>query len=308
MVKVWSMEGEGRMTVYVEVPYYGVIGIDEDDHYKLKSVLKYDAKGNIIGRYLKLWNKIVTEIVVRKRITIPAISFSVWLFMAYEEKKYYIYKRFQVVKILYQPSSKESRKSPLPFADARAWEYKQFWGDDADDEIEEARGFRWSSAEIYPHLEKEAEICFGLVGSIVCAFYHGSIAEVTDAVEDELVDEDEVLDLDTIHRAVILYRRWEDIRQVMTRAISDEEQVKDMMWLIERTRGVGMYVDEDLDAFEEALRDAYKSITGEAIGKQEFHDLLYEFVSTGEWGYLATLHEKGTGVRCKLGLVLGGGI
>lgn len=301
MVKVWCMEVEGRMTVYVEVPYYGTIAIDEGMHHKLKSTLKYDIAGNIIGRRLTLWRKAVSELMRQYRIVVPAISFSEWLFMAYKNKRYYVYKRFQVVKILYQPESKTSRKSPLPFADARAWEYKQFWGDDADDEIEEARGFRWVSAEIYPHLEKEAMIAMGLIGSIVCAFYHGSVVEITDAVEDELVDEDEVPDIDVIHRAVILYRHWEDIREVMTRAISDEEQVREMMWFIERTRGVGMYVDEDLDRFEEALREAYQEITGEKIGKQEFHDLLYELVENGEWGYLITLHEKGTGFKCKLG-------
>lgn len=291
------------MTVYVEVPHIGVIGIKEEIHKKLVSALKIKHR-KVVGRIIKVWLKVVSELKKEIETTIPARTLSEWLYMAYQQRNYWIYKRLQVVKILYQPESKSRKRSPMPFADTRAWVYEQFFGEQADDEIEEGSEFRYRRNEelvgIFAKLDKEAETCFGLVTSIVCAFYHGSVTDIVEAVEDEIVDEDEVLDIGVIHRAVIIYRYWREIMDVMTRWLDDEDAVKDMMDTIEGAKfEVGIYKDTDLDDNENALRYAYYQMTGRKVEIEEFRNMIYEWVQTGEWLLLAKLHAIAFGRSCK---------
>ena len=277
------------MTVYVEVPYYGVVEVDEATHFALKSHVPF--------RRITIWKKLADKVHEENRVTISKVTFSEWLYLAYQRRSYYIYKRFQVVKILYQPEDKERRKSPRPFADTRAWIYERFYGEEADEEIEAGSKFTYVTDErlggILAVLDKEAEICFGLVTSIVCSFYHGVVTEITEAVEDEIVDEDEVLDVGVIHRAVIIYKYWMEIMDIMTRWLEDEDAVKDMMDTIEGAKfEVGIYKDKELDDNENALRYAYYQLTGRKVEAREFRDMIYEWVQTGEWTILAKLHAK----------------
>ena len=285
------------MTVYVEVPYYGIVEVDEATHVALKD--------HVPSRKITLWREISDKVHDENKVTISKVTFSEWLYLAYQQRSYYIYKRFQVVKILYQPEDKERRRSPRPFADTRAWIYERFYGEDADEEIEEGSKFTYITSEkhlrgILAVLDKEAEICFGLVTSIVCSFYHGVVTEITEAVEDEIVDEDEVLDVGVIHRAVIIYRYWMEIMDVMTRWLEDEDSVRKMMHTIEGAKfEVGIYRDADLNDNENALRYAYYQLTGKKVEAREFRDMIYEWVQIGEWTILAKLHAKAFGRTCK---------
>lgn len=285
------------MTVYVEVPYYGTVEVDEATHVALRSCVPRT-------KVMITWRKLADKVHEENRVTIPRVTFSEWLYLAYQQKSYYIYKRLQVVKILYQPEDKESKRSPRPFADTRAWIYEQFYGEEADDEIEEGSSFTYVTGGrlggILATLDKEAETCFGLIATIVCAFYHGVVSEITEAVENEIVDEEEVLDIGIIHRAVIIYRHWRGIGETMTSWLDDKEAVEDMMERIESTRfKVGLYKDDDLVDKENALRYAYYQLTGEKVEAREFRNMIYEWVQIGEWTILAKLHLKAFGIGCK---------
>ena len=283
------------MTVYVEVPYYGTVEVDEATHVALRT--------HIPRRFITIWRKLADKVHDINRVTVSKVTFSEWLYLAYQQRSYYIYKRLQVVKILYQPEDKKSKRSPMPFADTRAWIYEQFYGEEADDEIEEGSSFTYVTGRlggIFATLDKEAETCFGLITSIVCAFYHGVVTEITEAVENEIVDEEEVLDIGVIHRAVIIYRHWRGIGETMTRWLDDREAVEDMMERIESTKfKVGLYKDDDLVDKENALRYAYYQLTGEKVEAREFRDMIYEWVQIGEWTILAKLHLKAFGIGCK---------
>jgi len=284
------------MTVYIEVPYYGIVEVDEATHVALRT--------HIPRRFITIWRKLADKVYEENRVTIPRVTFSEWLYLAYQQRSYYIYKRLQVVKILYQPEDKESKRSPRPFADTRAWIYEQFYGEEADDEIEEGSSFTYITGErlggIFATLDKEAETCFGLVTSIVCAFYHGVVTEITEAVENEIVDEEEVLDIGVIHRAVIIYKYWEDVLETMTRRLGNRDVVEEMMEDIESTRfKVGLYKDDDLVDKENALRYEYYKKTGKRVEAREFRDMIYEWVQIGEWTILAKLHLKAFGIGCK---------
>ena len=286
------------MTVYVEVPYYGVIEVDEATHMALIR--------HIPRRILKIWRKLADKVHDMNKVIVSKVTFSEWLYLAYQQRNYWIYKRLQVVRILYQPEDKETRKSPRPFADIRAWEYKQFFGEQADEEIEEGSEFTVRYEVSYSgtieistleKLDEETEYLQGIFPSITCAYYHGSITEVTVATEVELVDEDEVEDIDVMHRAVIIYRHNPDF--AMAWEYGDKEDQKAVLEIgIGLEERVGVYKDEAIRELEERLMEAYYKITGKKLSYQEFRDMILEMVLEGNWAELIII-QRGAGFMCR---------
>jgi len=286
------------MTVYVEVPYYGTVEVDEATHVALGA--------HIPRRIVTIWRKLADKVHDINRVPIPKITFSEWLYLAYQQRSYYIYKRLQVVKILYQPEDKETRKSPRPFADIRAWEYKRFEGVDADEELEEGTGMYVENDVTYSgtreimtleKLDEETDYLQGIFPSITCAFYHGVITEITVATEVELMDEDEVEDTDIMHRMVIVYRHNPDFAEAWTSGDKEDQRtVLDLGTRLEER--VGVYGDRELKRLENLLYDTYKSITGRDVTFRQFKDIILGMVYEGNWHELAII-QRAAGFSCK---------
>jgi len=280
------------MTVYVEVPYYGEIQVEEEDHFKLVAMA--------LRRRITEWRELTRKIMLENGIKMSVTTFAEWLHMAYMQKNYWIYKRLQVVKILYQSEDKKSRKSPMPFADVRAWIYRRYDGDKANEELQEGTEFHVSyvvsksgteDIDILHQLDFETTYLLGIFPSIVCAYYKGSIADVTIATEVEIVDEDEVEDVDEVHRSVIIYRHNIDFAMAWNYG-SYEEQKYLMELGIELPRKVGVYKDEDIEELERAMWRIYQEMTGRKMSLREFKEEIVELVETGEWGMLVEMIRK----------------
>jgi len=233
----------------VAYAYDMIVYITEPEHLEIMRLR--DRRFRPLFERERLFRVIYARERTRLRSRLPPLrTFYEWLQLAYENYWYYMYKRYQVVKLFYQHPQDVSRKSPYPFADVRAWHFYKFEGEEVDEEVEIEK-----RAEYINELREECHFLTALFPSIIMAYLDGAIAHTKFGEEATQVDEDEVTEVCTTYRAALFYRHIPELV-----GLSEQEIIE--FNAEELRRGVGVYLEEDIREFERAFRERFYRVYG----------------------------------------------
>jgi len=276
--------------------YKGEILVRESEHLEL---IEFREKG---FRPFKKYNKLADRIYFReysraysdiRKYRISKRTFREWLKSAYEMKDYYMYVRYQVVKMFFQ-SEPPTRKSPKPFADVRAWHFVKYEGEDVDNYVREGRAF---GLDIIDNLVNECEFLTGLMQSLVLAHREGSIERIHWGYESEQVEEDELTgDVCETYRACLFYRRIKEFVEYIV-GYSYDEIVR--YWAENLFKTTGVYLENDIRDYEkeflEKARDYWSNLPPDEQSKFIPDKLgIISLVKNEDWETLSNIHKMGT--------------